>query len=308
MALHPSPTKRHRFALAALVALVVLTGCQSFGGTTGGGVKPPDAPKPDTIEDLLSGTYDSAKRNRWIEARLVDTDDDYYALEADLQDSRTNIAVGTKIARLVFGVASSLTPSAGVKANYAAATVLTDGAMSIADKEYFMEQSVSALVAAMRARRAEVFGRIRVGMTRGLDNYTLADANRDLHEYRRAGTVVQGMSFVTAAAQKSEAEADSATRNAVEAAVRYEPNERQVVFCNSQTLDDLVKRRNAGQRQSLRDALKAAGAPDDVTKASDDDLDARITGWRFNAPAEQEQRFKEELSSRGLLLTNCREY
>jgi len=146
--------------------------------------------------------YDEKERNAWIEIHLACVDDHYDKFVKQLQQSKAGWAIGTGIMDLTFKVASSLTQSAGVKANYAAAGTLLTGSYGVIDKEAFLEKTVSALTAAMDAKRAKAFEPILRGMQGDRTNYPLSVAFRDLLAYQRAGSLIAGLSFVEAAAEK----------------------------------------------------------------------------------------------------------
>ncbi len=146
--------------------------------------------------------YSDVERNAWIEQHLIFVDRAYAQFVAGLQASRTGWGLGAGILDLAFGVASSLTPSAGVKANYAAASTLLTGSYAVITKEAFIEKTVSALVSAMDARRKAAVVQIRRGMLLDERAYTASAAHADLLEYQRASSLVGGLSFIETAAQK----------------------------------------------------------------------------------------------------------
>lgn len=216
--------------------LALVSGCASMPQSAAvDSLDATDAPAK-RIATLLNIKYTKDDRNRWIEFNLIRIDDQYAVYETRLRQMRTTWNVGSSTAALLFNVASSLTDSAGVKANYVAANTLAVGANQIVSKEEFLEQTVNTLVTAMQGRRAEMRKRVRIGMTRKEDEYTLSDAYTDLQAYASAGTLTQGMNFVTEATKK---EADGEVKKAdaeIKQAIIFSEEELQLAFCISESL------------------------------------------------------------------------
>lgn len=217
-------------------SLVLLSACAAVPRKSAVDSLGPQA-KPATPLTTLVGAYDQTSRNRWIEFNLIRIDEEYFAFEKRLQTDKTQWNVGASTAALLFNVASSLTGSAGVKANYVAANTLAVGANQIVSKEAFLEQTVSTLVVAMEGRRADTRKRVRIGMSRPIGEYTISDAYYDLLEYDNAGTLTQGMGFVTEATKKESEKQVQDANNEVRRAVLYSEDERQLSFCISESLD-----------------------------------------------------------------------
>ena len=204
-----------------------------------------------SMSGLLSGGYDQHKRNDWIEYNLIRIDSVYYDYERSLQNVRTQWSVGSAASALLLNVASSLTNSAGVKANYVAANSVATGLNQVSNQAQFFEQSVSSLVSAMRAQRAKAFVAIRTGMTKPEGEYTLSDAHRDLLEYERAGTLTQGMTFLTEATKDASAETVDAAKTEIMEAIEFSEDQRQHAFCVTQSLFGLGPAADADLRSVL---------------------------------------------------------
>lgn len=259
------------------------------------------AVKPSVRLDALLGTNDKNARNRWIEFNLIRIDESYYAYEKRLQALRTQWSVGTATSALLFNVASNLTGSAGVKANYVAANSLATGAGQIVSREAFLEQTVNSLVAAMQGRRAETRKRVRIGMTRPPEEYGVSDAYHDLLEYDNAGTLTQGMSFLVEATKKASAEEIAKANSEISRAVIYTDAERQLSFCVSESLDA-----RPIDKTALGNVLKTV----DVKFAADADEDAMVDALsdaRENAPAVFERKVAEAMEA-NKLMKPCRRY
>lgn len=223
---------------AILAAFLLLSACTTMPHTSAIDSLGPEEVPPSTVSTLLKSGYDKPERNTWIEFNLIRIDEQYALREAQLRSLRTKWNVGTSTAALLFNVASSLTDSAGVKANYVAANTLAVGSNQIISKEEFLEQTVNTLVTAMQGRRAEMRKRVRIGMTRSVDEYTVADAYTDLQSYDSAGTLTEGMNFATDATKKeSQEQVDQADAELKQALV-YSEAEIQLTACVTKSVQN----------------------------------------------------------------------
>lgn len=292
---------RFSFTMACVVAMA---GCATFGGSPTSKVEnPPLAQSPAIPVTTLVGKYDRVTRNAWIESTLVAIDIAYYDRERKLQEKRTRLNVGTSTAALLFNVASTLTGAAGVKANYVAANSLATGTSNIITREEFHDQTVATLVAAMRARREQTFAIIRIGMTKPEGEYLLAEAHRDLLSYEAAGSLQQGMKFVVEVTEKKSEEAVEQSKDAVNKAVAYTEDERQLTYCISASLQAL----NQAQLRPLNEVTLAHK----VVVPAGADLKAtinKISDAMFNQPAKYQRDLYALMSAKNLLIQPCPRY
>lgn len=236
--------------------------------------------------------YSSEERNAWIEANLISVNKDYNAFVTNLQQNRAGWAIGTGILDLTFDVASSLTPSAGVKANYAAASALLTGSYAVIDKEAFLEKTVSALVSAMNARRKEALVAILAGMRLSTDQYPLAVAHEDLLEYQRSGSLLSGLSFVESASKEKEEDA----ADAIKTATALNTSERSLRRCITLAVQAVP--------DAKKDQLKtAAGAldPTALGKSTLSEIRNVISSFRLNPDPSQDRQFHAELKKQNLI-------
>ena len=281
--------------------LTLLSACASMPRTAAVDSLGPAAKPLKDVAALLGAQYSKDDRNRWIEFNLIRIDGQYAIYEARLRALRTKWNVGTSTAALLFNVASSLTDSAGVKANYVAANTLAVGANQIVSKEEFLEQTVNTLVTGMQGRRAEMRKRVRIGMTRSPEEYTVSDAYTDLQAYDSAGSLTQGMNFVTDATKK---ETDDQVKQAdaeVKKALIFSEEEKQLAFCISDSLEH--RPLDAVALAKVLDALEVKypqGADADAMISSLDDA-------REFSTAAFEKRLHQLMQTNNLLKP-CRRY
>jgi hypothetical protein len=205
-----------RTGVVAVLA-VLATGCATLSGVPDSSLKAPLITSQDEYTlpaECLSQAkiyylYTKAQRNGWIDGALSCINETYDRFVTELRRSETAWGISTGIADLVFKVASSLTPSAGVKANYTAASLLVTGTDEIINKEAFLEQTVAALTAAMDANRKKALVPIITGMQGDVSAYPIGLAYEQLLAYQRAGSFIEGLKFVTANAREEE---DASTR------------------------------------------------------------------------------------------------
>ncbi|QWP76683.1 hypothetical protein J5226_24420 [Lysobacter sp. K5869] len=265
--------------------------------------KPAQAQSPPVPPAALVAAYTMESRNAWIESMLIKIDADYFGVERKLQDKRTRLNIGASTAALLFNVASSLTGSAGVKANYVAANSLATGTQNIVTKEEFHDQTVATLVAAMRARREQAFATIRIGMTKPTGEYLLAEAHRDLLAYEAAGSLQQGMKFVVEVTEKQAAQAVDQSKQDIAEAVAYTEEERQLTYCVSMSLDALTD----AQLPALRELATKFKANADANAKLDATRDAISIGMT-NRPAKYQRDLYAAMQTKGLLLNPCPRY
>jgi len=246
-------------ALVCVGVLMTTSGCTTLAGIPDRSVARPTFTATNTPMGTPSQTcektdvpmnYSAIQRNNWIEIYLACVDDYYDNFVKQLQQSKAGLAIGTGIMDLTFKVASSLTPSAGVKANYAAAGALLTGSYGVIDKEAFMEKTVSALTLAMDAKRAVAFVPIFRGMQGDRIEYPLSVAFRDLLAYQRAGSLVAGLSFVVAAADKQVDKSNEAIKN-IQDINPLTPEQRVFSSC----LSDLLLNLKDADREAILNAI-----------------------------------------------------
>ncbi|NOT87456.1 MAG: hypothetical protein HOP03_04655 [Lysobacter sp.] len=206
-------TEGMRLLQPVLLCLVaMLCGCQSLIGMPKSDVKPPlvtENANKFTLQTecntqaTLRYTHDTKERNAWINNAMTCINDNHHEFVRELRRSEAGWGIATGITTLALGIASSLTPSSGVKANYAAASLLITGSDEVINKEAFLEQTVTALIAAMDANRKKALVPIIRGMSASVDLYPIGLAHEDLLAYQRAGSLMAGLTFVSANAQTS---------------------------------------------------------------------------------------------------------
>jgi hypothetical protein len=280
--------------------LVLLSACATVTRTSAVDSLGKHAEPPVAIQQLML-SYDEASRNRWIEFNLMRIDEEYFKYERYLKASKTMWGVGTSTAALLFNVASSLTDSAGVKANYVAYNSLAIGGNQIISKEAFFEQTVNTLVSAMEGGRAEMRKRVRIGMSRPIGEYTLSDAYYDLIEYDKAGTLTQGMSFAADATKRESQKQEQDAREDIKQAVIYSEDERQLSYCISESLD--APSIDRAKLAKVLDQVKVAYEP----KADVEAMVEALTAARAGAPKSFQRDVHEAMKANNLMQT-CGKY
>ncbi|RVT50059.1 hypothetical protein [Rubrivivax albus] len=199
-----------RVLAAGLVAVFVLGGCSTLRGTP---VRYQSAEAVVAQIDLgadelatLAQTADPVERNRIQNRALAVIDLRFHEFVRDLAADRADADAAVAGTTLGASTAGAFVDSVKAKTNYALFAAGVVGAFGIVDRSYFYEKTVPAMVAAMRAARAQVLLRIRQGQTGALDTYDGVAALQDLEAYYTAGTILAAVAEVT-----QRAEADTAT-------------------------------------------------------------------------------------------------
>lgn len=284
-----------------LGAVLLASGCTTLQGMPEQTVTSP--PPPFTTQNVAkiapqSGSVPaSPDRNEWIEKNLIAVDTAYDTFVVGLQKSRAGWGIGAGILDLAFGVASSLTPSAGVKANYAAASTLLTGSYAVINKEAFYEKTVNALVAAMDARRKDALVPLRKGMQLQLLAYPLSEAHEDMRAYQRASSLVGGLSFIETAAENKISEAEKAIEklrplNSVE--------DRMLRACVTDVLQSLSE----AEHGTLLNVMKSIHG-DFEDHPTVGELLSAVSNTRFNPDPAYDRKLLAALDSAGLVAKKC---
>lgn len=156
-----------------------------------------------TAEEIASladpSTHD--ERNRIQNKALAVVDLHFNEFVRDLASDRANSSTTVAGTTLGASTAGAFVDSVKAKTNYALLAAGVVGAFGIVDKNYFYEKTVPALVAGMRAARANVLLRIRQGQSEPLESYGGVVALQDLEDYYAAGTLLASIAEVTARAE-----------------------------------------------------------------------------------------------------------
>lgn len=198
-----------RLAGVAFLALAA-AGCSTMRGT------PERYQRTDAIvqaidltpEEVaaLPVTTDALERNRIQNKSVAVIDLRFHAFVRDLAANRADASAAAAGTTLGAATAGAFVDSVAAKTNYALVAAGVIGAFGILDKNYFYEKTVPALVAAMRAARANVLLRMREGQAETLENYNGAAALQDLEDYYAAGTLLAAIADITVRAESDAAQ------------------------------------------------------------------------------------------------------
>ncbi len=192
--------------VAAALCAAMLFGCATI--QNGGAPAPLSSSGADliaadkhlaSIGDLtkvLDGALTTADRNRFINARLISLDINYYAFVSNLSVERQNADAAVQVAQIAMGVAGVSTAAARTKTNLAAAAAALTGVKAIVDNEYYFNKSIPALLAMMNAQRLAVLHKIMTSMNEPVEQYDARAVMGDLSAYQRAGTLIGAISAV----------------------------------------------------------------------------------------------------------------
>lgn len=179
-----------------LGAAIAVTGCATLRGAPTAPFKEEayvgkDSPLSLTETQLqeLIDAKDEATRNSLLRRLLSDIDLRYLRFASGVVDGKNRFEFGKSILTLAASVASSLTPSAGVKANYAGLTALIAGGGAAVDSTFLFNQTSLALVSTMDEQRAAVLAEIRTSMSQSITEYPGQTAFGDAIRYFRVGTL-----------------------------------------------------------------------------------------------------------------------
>ena len=260
VAAYTCATRLQRWGLAALLLLAVAaTGCSTLRGTptryqvTDDIVEKIDLKAEEMAQ--LAVSEDSGERNRLQNKAMAVIDQRFHAFVRDLAADRADSSAAVAGTTLGASTAGAFVESIKAKTNYALFAAGVVGAFGIADKNYFYEKTVPALVAAMRASRAKVQLRVKQAQSERIEQYNGVAALQDLEDSYAAGTLLAAISDVTA---RAEAEANATLADVRELVVPTdaEMERRKVISQAILGVTDAAKLNHANA------ALKALGLPE----------------------------------------------
>lgn len=200
-------------------AAVLLTACATIRN---GGAPDPSFDIDKDLEQLASqfkpaeniaafyADPTAMERNRIVAGRLVLLDIRYIQFIRSLTSEKQSLDAATEVLGLTLSLAGASTSALRAKTNLAALNAGVTGVKGTADKYYFLEKTIPALVSAMNAGRKAVLVRILNGMASDLTSYPFERALVDLNEYYMAGTLSGAVNAVQADANDKEKAQDMA--------------------------------------------------------------------------------------------------
>lgn len=156
------------------------------------------ADKKSYADAVASGKEPAAEqyRNQIAYGLRKIIDGQYGEFRARLLSGQGAIGVAGDAASLGLTAAATIAHLAATKGIYAAlATAVTGLNLSI-DKNYFQQQSYTAIAAAMDAARGEIWQQISSGLTKNITAYPLNAVEADLVQYLYAGSLPGGFAEI----------------------------------------------------------------------------------------------------------------
>lgn len=200
-----------------LLLCILITGCASV--IKGGPPLPVYQPKvaeallqkysqsgaiPTKPEELTAG-----QRNGIMEDLIYLVDVNYQQFESQLYLGRASFDTATDLAIVGLGAAGALVDATGTQALLAAISGGIGGARASISKNFFREQSATALISTMRATRKSKLDLMRGAESLSIPDYPMSRALADINDYYNAGTIVGALGSIVSEAGKKEQAADS---------------------------------------------------------------------------------------------------
>ena len=159
----------------------------------------PDEPRTKAWFKLYC-SENREERNKIIEYKLMLIDNAYLDFVTSINSERVKGKLGSQIGTLLLSAAGVRTGSENTRKNLAAAIGLAEGTETAFDSTAMYQQTITALISAMDAQRAEIRFRIYKSTELDLPMYPASAANQDLRDYLRAGTLHGGLMRIQALA------------------------------------------------------------------------------------------------------------
>ncbi len=201
--------------LAALAAMLLTAGCQTFTGAPERlySVSEEAAEARDIDLPAIQASYNAAGsdvvrmgyRNEYIARRMYIIDVEYTDFETALTRERQEFGFGSALAAQGLSTAGAVfTPAATVRV-LSALTSGFNATRGFYDSELLVNKTIQIVQSQMQSKRDDVatriFGRVRESTL----TYPLSAALHDLEDYYRAGTLTSGLIKATAEAANNAA-------------------------------------------------------------------------------------------------------
>lgn len=232
------------------------------------------------VSDALYCHPDKATRDTIINTRMIDIDNAYTRFVVALNQERTRGKLGTQFGKLLLSAAGVLTGSETARKNLAAAAGLTEGWDASIDNAALYQQSLTALVSAMDAKRAEIRLRLYASMRLDPERYPASAANLDLQDYLRASTLAGGLMHILDLAESDKNKQQAEVDNVVRQLDVLPKTSRVVRACSTRALGEALKDRNAALRHDR--LLRIAGSllqESDRSQQQDDAIATEIQNY-----------------------------
>ena len=173
-------------------------------------------PKEDTwlahINECQSPKRDSAKceiyRNAIINEMLFIADYNYQAYEGNLVAGRAKTNFYTGAVRTTLETAGALITVADTTRILSGLAAMTGAIQESANKEFFFDNTIDALIIQMRADRARALISLVKRRTLPYEDYSIEQAVGDITNYYRAGTLASAVISISKSASAAQKEAE----------------------------------------------------------------------------------------------------
>ncbi len=222
--------------------------------------------RPDEPLDLRRGLSPQQYRDMVVSVYLNAIDARYFEFRTALSNERRELGTGFDFAILGLTTAASVARNSIVNSLSAAASVMTGTRASI-DRNFYFNETLPALFAAMEARRLRILTRITRNLNRPAEEYPLETAFTDLNAYEMAASLDGAIEEVTAQASEERREAQQRYANAVQAC----DGEEDVTDATAKIMGFVVRLQGtatAESLESLQSIARLMDLPDDGDAAA----------------------------------------
>ena len=189
------PVHFSKLILLGLLGLLFLAGCASI----------PGYPKP--IEITLDEDCDDKDcRDNKIYALIFESDKAFEVYKRKLYKESVSFDLATDISRLGLEAAAAVTGGPGLKSALAATAGGLGAVQASVDKRVYFEQTLTAIIQLMTAKRDEVLVVIYEGLKKPIEEYPLGVALHDIRLYHASGSIPEALAeVVKEATERAEA-------------------------------------------------------------------------------------------------------
>jgi hypothetical protein len=171
--------------------------------------------KSATEDELRAEGRTKEGRNRILNNLILLVDMNYHEIERRLYGEKSWADFGGSVAVIGVSTAGALAGGESVKTTLAAIASALEGTRAAFNRDVLQNQNMLAIIAKMRAQRAEKLLILRGGMQKDPSDYPLEEGLVDVANYHNAGTIVGALQSIIDQAGAQKAKADTALNQEV---------------------------------------------------------------------------------------------
>jgi len=161
-------------------------------------------------------TADRDKRDEVVYKLLRASDEAFEVYKRKLYKEGVSFDLATDISRLGLEAAAAVTGGPGMKSALSATAGGLGAVQASVDKRVYFEQTLTAIIQLMMAKRNEILADIYRGLSKDVDEYPLGMAIRDIQLYHSSGSIPEALAEVVKEAKTRAEKAEEEVNRVIE--------------------------------------------------------------------------------------------